>query len=74
MYVIRSRPQTVTAVAEKTHSAYVSGFGQDAIFRTVSDGWHASLTGSPASIYVGEERPALVVGDQVVIEIRRIDK
>lgn len=73
-YVIRSEPQIVTSVLEKRRSVYLGGYGQDARFRMESDGWHVSLTGSPASLHVGDVQPALRTGDEVVVEIRRIDK
>ena len=72
--IIRSAPQTVMSVVERRRSVYVGGYGPDTTFREVSEGWSISLTGSPSHLHVGDERPDLQTGDQVTLEIRRINR
>jgi len=40
------------SLEEKVRRRYVSGYGQDAIFETESEGWWATFEGWPASMRV----------------------
>lgn len=61
----------VTGVFERKLQKHISGYGKDAIFQTNSAGWYIQL-GGEISIYVGREKPAEIVGDEVLIRIGRV--
>jgi hypothetical protein len=67
-YVIRTR---VLKISEKKTQEYVSGYGKDAVFRTVSLGWFLLAEGFGEAICLGPDKPNLSEGDKIKITIRR---
>jgi hypothetical protein len=62
----------VARVEEKFAKQWVSGTGQDAVFRSDSAGWYATFTACPASMYLGTMEPGLKAGDRVRITMERV--
>lgn len=61
----------VESVNEVVEKEYVSGSGADAVFNNVSRGWFVAFEGSHESLFLGMEKPGLVVGDEVEVNIRK---
>lgn len=65
-YVLKDK---VKRIEHKAASRWVSGTGADAVFAQDSAGWYAVFESFPASIYLGEDEPALQVGPvRMIIE------
>lgn len=69
IYVINS---TVDVVEERFHNVHIDGFGKDATYRRESTGWWVSFEGSGESLFFGDTKPELDVGDKVKITFERI--
>jgi hypothetical protein len=62
----------VIKLEERTRQIWVSGFGENAVFRSINLGWFMHLDGSREALYVGEFKPLdLGVGDEVLVSIGR---
>jgi hypothetical protein len=72
MRIIKSVPMCVRAVVERKHREYVSGFGDNAVFRDVSRGWFIEIIDYPTVIEAGEQKPNCREGDQIWIEIHKV--
>jgi hypothetical protein len=68
IYVIHTR---VLKISEKKTQEYVSGYGKDAVFRTVSLGWFLLAEGFGEAICLGPNKPNLSEGDKIKITIMR---
>lgn len=69
-YLISTRVVSVTEHFVKNH---ISGAGADATFKSISIGYFAIFEGSHEAIFLGDEKPGLVAGDEVEILIRKKD-
>lgn len=67
-YTIHSR---VVNTFEKKTPQYRGGIGSEAAFVDVSRGWFVHLEGSWEALYLGQDKPDLAAGDEVVIQIRK---
>lgn len=64
-------PGTVTEVTERKRKQYVSGYGDKAEFKDVSDGWHMTVD-HRFTFYVGSSRPMdLSEGDEIDLVVRK---
>jgi hypothetical protein len=64
---------SVAKIEERFQNVHVGGTGKDALFADISKGWFALFRGSWESLYLGRERPNLLVGDVVRITFERIE-
>lgn len=63
---------TVDYISEKFHEKHISGFGKDAKFKSVSDGWFIRLTGTNESFFISETEPDWKAGDKVKITLEKV--
>lgn len=56
----------ITNVFEQTASRHISGVDKEAVMETSKLGWYVTVD-RMFSFYVGEERPALEIGQQISI-------
>jgi hypothetical protein len=61
----------IRKIENKITSQWLSGVGKDAKFAVNSIGWYAIFESCPASIYLGEEKPALKMGDKVRLTVEK---
>jgi hypothetical protein len=62
----------VARIEEKIARQWVSGTGQDAVFRDASEGWWAIFRSCPASMYLGTTKPGLRAGNRVRITLEKV--
>jgi len=67
-YVIAT---TVIGIDEQFRKVWISGIGNETVFREHSLGWFVHLDGSNEAICLGDERPAFKVGDAIRITIEK---
>jgi hypothetical protein len=58
---------------ERKIRQWISGFGNQAVFNDVSQGWYMSLDGSHEAIFVGMTKPDIQVGDYVGVTMEKIN-
>lgn len=63
----------VKRVWEQIDKVYVSGYGENVVFKNQSRGWFVAFMGSYEALYWGDEQPKLKVGDRVRIRFERIE-
>ncbi len=68
IYTIYSK---VISLERRYKRVHVSDIGADAIFEKQDLGWFVHLAGSWEALYLGEEKPDFIVGDQVKISITK---
>lgn len=66
------RYSTVKRVFEHKERNYVTGFGENAVFMEVSQGWFLALDDSYEAVFVGKERPKLDVGDKIRVTFEKV--
>jgi len=62
---------TVQEVSQRKIKEWVSGTGNDAVFRDKTIGWYVSFNEAPFSIYVGMAEPEYTKGDKVWLTITK---
>lgn len=67
-------PTKVNSIEQHWKRLHVSGFGPDAIFKNTSLGWFVHFEGSWEALYLGQEKPDLQTGDEVIITIRKANE
>jgi len=60
---------TVRAIEEKKARFWRGGVGAEAKFEEVSVGWFITIGSSHESIFIGDTKPEMKVGDLVTIRI-----
>lgn len=68
VYVI---PAKVADVKEHFKQTYVSGSGDETVFKSESLGWFVRFKGSDECLYFGDTKPELNIGDKVKITFER---
>ena len=63
-------PVRITSIFERKLNKHVGGAGPDAIFTAHSAGWYIQLD-DMISVYIGGDRPALEVGDEYELVLRK---
>lgn len=62
-----------TNVHELKKRKYISGSGADAVFGTENAGWYITV-GGEICLYVGMEKPDVVVGQELILTLEGVDK
>lgn len=64
---------TCKNIEQRFQKLWVSGLGQEAVFRQEDLGWWMTLTGSYESVYVGHEKPdGINSGDEIEISFKKV--
>lgn len=71
IYVFRA---PIVNIEHRFQRLHVSGGGDTAVFKTVSQGWYIHLEGSWEALGVGDEEPPYKVGDVLTIKIGQFDE
>jgi hypothetical protein len=63
---------TVKLVEEKIAKQWLRGVGPEAKFADNSEGWYATFSSCPASMYLGASKPGLRAGDRVRLTMEKV--